>query len=316
MKKFYFLIAALLCHLGVFAQQEQQYTQFMYNKLGLNPAYAGAEDALTFTGIYRNQWMGLEGAPVTQVLNVNAPLLNRRLGLGLNISHHTIGILERWTINASYAYRVRMGRGNLGIGVQGSARFVGMDYNDPRLKATQDITTDGGIPVGDQSRVVPNFGAGLYYDTPHFYFGLSAPRLITNDIDFNSIDGIVARESEHVFMMTGLILDVNDLIQLNPQVLIKYSPDVPLDADVNLSFIFAGRYTAGVTYRSGGSVDSFGESIDLLLAAKLSEHWLFGVSYDVGLTELRDYHNGSMEGVLRYSLGQDQGNDIINPRFF
>ena len=99
---------------SVFAQQEQQYTQFMYNKLGYNPAYAGSNNTACITGLYRNQWLGIEGAPQTQLLSFNAPIMNQRVGVGLNLNRHTIGITERWTVDGAYAYRLKMGRGFLG----------------------------------------------------------------------------------------------------------------------------------------------------------------------------------------------------------
>ena len=317
MKKFIataiFSLAVLFC----FAQQEQQYTQFFYNKLSLNPGYAGSYDAGCLTGIYRNQWIGLEGAPKTIALSFDTPLLNKRVGAGLNINNHTIGIQQRLTIDGVYAYRVRLGQGTLGIGVQGSIRYIANDYSDDRLKATESISSDGGIPVGEQSKYVPNFGAGLYYSTPKFYIGVSAPRFLNNNIDFNDLNGeVLSREVDHLYVMAGLLIKISDKADLQPQVLLKNASDSPFDADLNLNLIFNKKYTIGATYRTGGDTGSFGESIDLLASAYLTDHFMFGLSYDITLSDLKDYNNGSIEAVLRYCFGKSEGEDIINPRFF
>ncbi len=318
MKKLIFT-TLLFCGLStlLLGQQEQHYTQFMYNKLALNPGYAGSHDAACFTGIYRSQWIGLEGAPETQILSFDMPLLNKRVGVGMNIVRNTIGISEKWTIDGIYTYRVRLGRGTLGLGVQASVRYFGMDFTDSRLRATQAISSDGGIPVGAQNKYVPNFGAGLYYSTEKYYIGLSAPRFLQNNIDFNNLSGVLGREVPHLYLMTGILWQINQTTKLQPQLLLKYVDNTPFDIDVNVNAIFMDRYTVGVTYRAGGSSEvGFGESIDFLVAAQLNKQFLLGFSYDITLSEIKDYNSGSIEAVVRYCLDAAEGEEIINPRFF
>ena len=114
MRKFLFIIINVLTSLASFGQQEQQYTQFMYNKLGYNPAVAGSHELVCLTGIIRSQWLGLEGAPNTQVLSFDMPILNQRVGIGANITRNTIGISEKITIDGVYSYRFRLATGTLG----------------------------------------------------------------------------------------------------------------------------------------------------------------------------------------------------------
>lgn len=306
-----------LCIVGIsYGQQEQQYTQFMYNKLGYNPAYAGSNPSACITGIYRNQWLGIEGAPQTQALSFNAPLFNQRVGVGINLNRNTIGISERWTLDGAYAYRVPMGRGSLGLGLQGSVRYLSNNYNDPRLESNIPIALDGSIPVGVQNKYIPNFGVGVYYNTERFYLGLSLPRILLNNIDFNDLSGEIGKEVRHAFFMAGLRIPINDNVAFQPQVLLKYAESSPFDADINASLIFSNRFTAGLTYRVGGSSQSAGESIDLLLAGQLNDNILIGLSYDITLSELRESTSGSIELVLRYCLGNSEGEDFVNPRFF
>ncbi len=317
MKKINTILICTFFAVAAFAQQEQQYTQFVYNKLSLNPGYAGSHDGACLTGFYRNQWMGLEGSPETMGLSFDMPLLSKRIGVGLNLVRNTIGITERWTLDGIYSYRIPMGRGTLAIGVQGSVRYFGNDYGDSRLLATQPIEIDGAIPEGEHNKYIPNFGAGLYYSSERFYFGVSAPRFLLNNIDFNSANGLAnGKEVIHLYGMVGVIFNLNETIKFQPQALFKYADNSPFDTDINASFIFNNKFTAGLTYRTGGSQASAGESIDLLLAAHFTPQFLLGVSYDFTLSDLKEYNNGSIEIVLRYCFSSAEGKDIINPRFF
>ncbi|HHS95010.1 MAG TPA: type IX secretion system membrane protein PorP/SprF [Phaeodactylibacter sp.] len=317
MKKIGSILLLSFMTVVAFAQQEQQYTQFIYNKLSLNPGYAGSHDSPCLTGFYRNQWMGLEGAPKTMGLSFDMPMLNKRIGVGMNLARNTIGITERWTLDGVYAYRIPLGHGTMSIGVQGSIRYHGNDYSDSRLTSTQPISIDGSIPTGEQKKYLPNFGAGLYYSSDKFYFGFSVPRVLLNNIDFNSIDGVVrSKEAVHLYGMVGLIMKMNERVKFQPQLLLKYADNSPFDFELNTSFIFNDMYTAGLTYRAGGGKDSFGESLDLLLSARFTPQFLFGLSYDITLSDLKTYNSGSIEAVLRYCFGSAEGEDIVNPRFF
>lgn len=317
MKKMLFSLVGLLAFAWVQAQQEQQYTQFMYNKLAINPGYAGSKDATCLTGVIRSQWLGLEGAPQTQMVSFNMPLLNKRVGVGLNLVRHSISIYKRFTGEATYSYRIRLGRGTLGIGVQGSIRGISADYGDDRLASAQPLALDNSIPSTVQNKMVGNFGAGAYFNTPKYYVGFSAPRLLRNNIDFNDLGGVLAQEIPHLAIMGGILFDLNENLDIQPQLLIKYVDSAPLDADLNVSFIFKKLYMGGITYRTGGSsLSGAGESIDVMLGAHIIRDLFFGASYDITLSDLKNYSSGSVEGVLRYCFGTPEGEEIINPRFF
>lgn len=305
------------------AQQEQQYTQFMYNKLAYNPAYAGSMGMICATGIVRSQWLGLEGAPTTQVLSFDASLYERRIGMGLNLVRNSIGIADRYDLDAAYAYHLPVGEGFLGFGIQGTARLLQANFNDSRLIATQAIGTDASIPMSMETKLLPNFGFGVYYNDDRLYVGLSAPRLIENNIDFSQESAIVSREVRHLYFMGGYRFKLSESVEFNPQVLIKYADNVPLDVDVNLSAILSDRYVLGGTFRVGGSTGGGPiESVDILFSAQIMENLIFGVSYDITVSELKSYNSGSIEGVVRYcfkgvELGRRSENEEFkNPRFF
>ena len=314
------LLTTLICSfLAVVAmgQQEQHYTQFMYNNLSYNPAYAGSNESACLTGIIRSQWAGLNGAPKTQVLSFNMPIRNQRVGIGANITRNTVGISERLTIDGAYSYRIRTATGMLGLGVMASIRYMSNDYTDPDLISTIPTGLDGAIPAGTRSKYVPNFGAGAYYTNERLYIGLSIPRFFNNNIDFNEVGTTLSTEEIHAYLMVGYLFEVSDNVDFNPQILMKYANNAPFDADLNASLIFNKKYVAGLTYRLGGSTQTgIGESIDLMIGAQISNNVLFGLSYDMTLSEIKDYSNGSIEGLIRYCFGNSEGEDIVNPRFF
>jgi len=318
MKNIYALFLFLFC--GIFAlnaQQEAQNTQFFYFKQGYNPAYAGSREAFCMSAIYRQQWIGIEGAPQSQILTFSVPMFNQRVGVGANVRRTAVGINESITVDGVYSYRVRMGRGSLGIGLQGSLRSLRNNFQDSRLQSTQPLSADNGIPSASQQKLLFNVGAGLYYSTESFYFGVSAPRFLQNDIDFESADAIISREASHYYIMGGGTITLNDNLRLRPQALIKYVQNAPLDADLNLSLIIMDRYVFGGTYRLGGSTErGGGESIDILMGMQITPNVLFGISYDITLSELRDYNTGSVEATIQYCAGKSEGDEYINPRFF
>ncbi len=308
------MMAALLA----FGQQEDQFTQFMHYKLGYNPAYAGSTGGTRVTAMARNQWIGLDGAPQSQLITFNmAALDSKKLGIGASLMRNTIGVTDRYTLEGDYAYRFLLGNGYLGIGLSASIRMIRVNFDE--VRATQPKDTDSAIPVGFQSRYVPNFGAGIYYNTENFYFGFSAPRLLENSIDLASAGGVLSKEVSHFYGMTGFVIPIkDDEIKMQPHLLLKYVAGAPFDADFNLSVTFMNKITTGASYRIGGSKSNpLGESVSLLFSAQVSKSVLFGLSYDYTLTGLRSYNSGSVEGFVHYIIGgEEEGAIFENPRFF
>ena len=299
------------------AQQDEQFTQFMYHKLGFNPAYAGMQETPTFTALVRQQWLGLEGAPQSQLLTFNMPLTASGIGLGANVSRHSIGATERLTADISYCYRFNLGRGGrMGIGLSSSVRMLRINFDE--TESTQPRDGDPAIPAGMQSKMVPNFGAGIYYSNQTFYVGFSAPRLLTNNIDFAEEGTVISREVPHYYLMGGILVRLGGKVQMQAQAFLKNVGGAPFDADINLNFIFSETVYSGVSYRLGGSSSTgVGEAGSLLLGMQFSDRFMFGLSYDMTLSELRSYSSGSMEVVVRYGIGgRSRGDEILSPRFF
>ncbi len=317
MKNFSKLMVAvfMLISMNNYAQQDAQYTQWMFNKLSLNPGYAIANDHACASALHRSQWVGLEGAPISQSLNVRIPFQGKNIGVGLSINHDQIGPTNSWQFNGIYAYRFNFDNDHkLGVGLQGSLRNYRIKYSE--TEALQ--VGDGSLPTTDESRMIPNFGVGLYYYTPKYYIGISAPKLLEGDLSFFNNGGNnsdFSREEVHGFLMAGVVFDLNSAVKLKPSLLFKYVKDAPFDADIHASLIFYDTFWAGLTYRLGGIGNSVGESLDMVLQLQLSRAIRLGFAYDFTLSKVRDYSDGTFEVVLDYCL--NPGHDrLTNPRFF
>lgn len=297
------------------AQQDEQYTQFMYNKLRYNPAFAGSDGQPALGILARNQWVGIPGSPSSQIINYDMPLASDRAGVGINLMRNSIGFTNKITADFAYAYRQEWLHGYFAVGLSASIRHLSTDFS----QANPVEGDDPGIPGNMQSKVVPNFGAGIYYHSETFYIGLSAPRLLKTNIDLSNDGGIISREVQHYYLMGGVVIG-DQGVKVFPQALLKYTPDGPFDADLSLSFIFLERLIIGGGYRVGGSRHmSVGESVDVLLSFYATEALLIGLAYDITLSELKGQTDGSLEATLRFSLGGDQSKvnrTIRDPRYF
>ncbi|WP_026231671.1 PorP/SprF family type IX secretion system membrane protein [Neolewinella persica] len=313
MRNFTRILTFLLLTSGaLWAQQDAQYTQFMYNKLGFNPAFAGAVESTNFQVAARQQWLGLDDAPTSQVATFNTPLTSAGTGVAARFSRVTIGLEQQYNIEGSYAYRFALGRGTrLGLGISASARYFNIEYG--RATPTQGGGVDTAIPGATESRVTPNFGAGLYIDGPAYYVGISVPRLLESDIDLGAEEGIISREARHFYFMGGVKLQLSEKLALEPQFLAKYVAGAPFDADVNLTAHLGQNLFTGVSYRLGGN--GGGESASVLAGLYLSENLSMCMAYDLGLSDLKGAQNGSIELVVGYSLGgRSNGSQVVDPR--
>jgi type IX secretion system PorP/SprF family membrane protein len=304
------LTLALCIPLALRAQQEPQYTQFMFNKLNYNPGYAGSFVSPTLTAIYRGQWFGIDGAPNSQVLSYNQPLLNERLGIGGNLSRFSVGITRAFTIDLVYCYRIPMRRGHLGIGLQPSVRNFWQNWNDERLYSATPPTIDVSIPTGMRSKWLVNFGFGVYYANNErgWYVGAAVPRFLQNNIDFSEFGADLSREERHFNAMGGLTLRPNDDLEIIPQVLLRYVPNAPFGAELNAMAGLKRKFYGGLTYRAGG--ERYGESADVLAGIQATKNLFLCLSYDIGLTRLHRLSNGTLEATVRWWINPPEGTII------
>lgn len=317
MKKLIFSLAILVAAgVSLKAQQEGHFTQFMYNKLYLNPAYAGARGVPSIMAIYRSQWVGFEGAPQSILASYNGPFLSNRVGVGATIAHMKIGLQRDFRATLSYSYdMVAQDEFSLRLGLSGSLRSLGFAFNDAKPAQTGDLSVEN-QRIND---FYGNVGAGVYGTImEHYYFGLSVPHLYSNAIGLvNGNANTLAKESQHFYGMAGAIIPLSEDINLMPAVLLKYVKNAPFNADLNVNLDIRRKFTAGISYRLGG--DGSGDSVDLLAFWQATPQLGIGGAYDFTLSNLKDYSAGSFELLLQYDLRQAKGSGkkkMSNPRFF
>ena len=312
MKRIFFLLS-ICCILGTLqAQQDHQYTQFMYNKLFLNPAYAGARGVPNVTAIYRNQWIGFDGAPQSALISVNTPFITPRVGMGVTVSTEQIGLQRDFYGALVYSYDLlAKDEISLRMGIQGSFRNVGFDFSE----ADPNDVFDNSLNDMRTTETSGNVGAGLYATfVDQFYLGFSAPHIYSNVIGINPDPNVVtAEEALHLYGMAGAILPIGEDINLMPAVLTKYVKNAPFDVELNVNLDIKETITAGVSYRLGGNGP--GESLSLLAYWQIAPQFGLGASYDFPLTDVKDFSAGSIEALVSVDLKKTK-KKMSNPRFF
>jgi type IX secretion system PorP/SprF family membrane protein len=284
------------------AQQKMQFTQYMFNGLVINPAYAGADEALSLTFIHRSQWAGVENAPQTQTLSAHTLFKRKHFGLGLTIVNDKIGVHKNLSILSNYAYHLRTGKKSaLSFGLQAGMNNQKSDYtslltagnNDPKLYN----------PVLTETFF--NFGAGVYFRSERFHAGISVPELIPKSFSVN--DTITISMSEMtIFTFLKYRFALSDNADLEPGALIKYFEGVPLSFDANLNVIWRKVLTTGLSYRQK-------ESVDFLFKAQITSQLQLGYSYDHAIGEIARLSNGSHEAMVQYLFKYSQ-KKLTSPR--
>lgn len=284
------------------AQQNMGYTQFAWDPLVVNPAYAGSKESLSSRLFYRNQWAGFEGAPKTQSLSVHSPLHYGDFGAGLTVMHDELGVTDQISAAASFAYHMKMSEGKLAFGLNAEYRSFNVKWS--ALNPQEEL--DEFLPVSDIMSAAPNFGFGMYYYTSRFYGGLSIPWLLEPSIDMGQ-DVAGLDISRHVYLMSGYVFDISPQVKLKPAAMIRVVQNAPIQADVNLSALFNETIWAGASYR-------FGDSGDLMLQYHINKQFTVGYAYDFTFSKIQN-HSGSHEIFLGFDL-QKKSDGYNHPRFF
>lgn len=273
------------------AQQYPVFSQYYFNELVINPAYAGSHVQLSATAMYRNQWVNFAGAPKTYNFSTHTSLLKNRIGVGLMVNHDEIGSYRNNHVYGYYAYKIHMEDATFSMGLQAGFNLLGADFSALDLQNPDDISFNS-----FSSQFKPNFGAGVYYNKRNYFLGFSVPFILNNKVagsfqDFAS----EIREARYYFIRGGAILplDRNERVKINPSVLVRAQEGQPLSFDLNGSVIFYDIFSVGGSYRLGDSFISF---IDL----KISEKIHFGYSYDWTSSNLNVFSNGTHEFMINF----------------
>jgi len=239
-KKLLVLVIPLLS-LTSWAQQDAQYTQYMYNTQGINPAYAGTRGQLSLAALYRNQWVGVDGAPESATLNAQAPIGESGIGLGLSIVTDKVGPTQETAFDIDFSYTIPLNlAADLSFGLKASGHLLDIRFSELNSYNPDDALLQNDI----DNRFSPNIGVGLYYHTDQFYFGLSVPRMLETE-HFDSSSLATATERVHWYLITGYVYEANPNLKIKPALLTKAVKGAPLQVDMSLNFILHDRFVLG-----------------------------------------------------------------------
>ena len=308
MKNRFFIILLGLFAFSSYAQQDAQFTQYMYNTININPAYAGSRGVLSVFGLHRTQWVGLDGAPTTNSFSINTPVNNSNVGLGLSVINDRIGPSDESSISADVSYSIKTSETfKLSFGVKGTANLLNIDFS----KVSKYNPYDNLGQYNIDNKFSPNVGAGIYYHSNKTYVGFSVPNFLETEHynkSSSSPSTSVASERMHYHFIAGHVFDLNETIKFKPAVLTKLVQGTPLQVDASANFLFNEKFVLGAAYR-------WDAAASLLAGFQVSKSWFIGYSYDLETTKLANYNSGSHEIFLRFELFNNIEN-IVSPRFF
>lgn len=308
LKKTILGLLLVLGSLTISAQQAPLFTHYMDNTLEVNPAYAGSREDLTVMALYRSQWSGFKGAPVTQTITAHAPLENEHIGLGLSLLNDNIGPSNSTSLFVDFAYIIKLTeKSKLAFGLSAGGNLYQASLNSLQLDQQSDPVFLSNI----NNVITPNFGFGAYYSRERFYAGISVPGLLQNSYSVIPQDNgtnLVGKEQRHYFLITGMLINLSDNLDLKPTTLVKLTPNAPIQDDITASFIIMKKLLLGVMFRTG---DAIGGLVGFNFTNQLYLGYSFDWSYGI-----QTYNQGSHEIVLRYDFLFFKKQQIHSPRNF
>lgn len=286
-----------------YSQQDAQYTQYMYNTINVNPAYAGSRGVLSVFGLHRTQWVGLDGAPTTNAFSINSPINNSNLGVGLSFVNDRIGPTVENTISADLSYTIKTSESyKLSFGIKGTANLFNLDVNKLKVQNQGDP-----LLQNLNNNFSPNVGAGVYFHSDKSYVGLSVPNFFeTKRYDDNDI--AVYKERMNLYLIGGYVFDLSSNLKFKPAFLGKVVEGAPLQLDLSGNFLINEKFVLGAAWRWSAAVSA-------MAGFQVSDGLYIGYGYDLETTKLANYNSGSHEIFLRFELFKRQDR-IVSPRFF
>ena len=297
--------ACLFESLKIQAQQDPQYTQYMYNTMSVNPAYVGSRGHATIIALGRTQWVGFDGAPDTQTLSYDTPIGYNGLGLGFNLVNDKIGPSHETYLDGNVSYTIETGEeGNLAFGLKLGGRLLNIDWSVGNINGG----TDSAFEQNIVNKFLPTVGAGVYYHEPDWYIGLSVPNFLSQEhYDQDNPIGEAAIERLHFFLIAGYVFNVSEGVKFKPAALLKAVSGAPLSLDLSANVMFEEKFTLGLAWR-------WGDSIAALLGLQASDALYFGYAYDLTTSSYNIANSGTHEVMLRYEIFRQER--MKSPRFF
>jgi len=306
MKRTVIILLITMLGFGAFAQQDALFSQYMFNKLIINPAYAGSRDGLSMTLVGRRQWVGIDGGPQTLTFSIQSPLRNDRIGLGFYCYTDALGPFQASGAIGTFAYRIKLGNGDLAFGIQAGIKHTSYD----RSKMTVPDDNDALLNAQFSKQTIPDANFGIYYHTDRFYAGVSSKHLFEQEygyIEKSADESVYGTLFRHFYGMAGVAIPLSDRLVFRPSTLIKYTQNAPVQADINASFLISDVLWLGVSYRTQRAVVFIAEVV-------IAERLRIGYSYDMYLNEIQQHNQGSHEVVLEYNLPHKKR--MLTPRYF
>lgn len=278
----------------MYAQHDNLYSQYMFNGLLINPAYAGSNGVLSATVVNRNQWVGFDGAPRISTFSLHTPLKNKKVNIGITFTNDQFGITTQNVITAVYAYRLFFKKSSLSFGLQAGLNFIKNNWNN-----IQTTTPGDAVFTGQYSQQnVPQTGFGIYYKSQKFYAGLSSPDILSF--------GISNMVYKSALLTAGYLFSLSENIKLKPSVLVKYIKNSPFEIDLN-AIIYFKVLGIGYSYRTN-------DAMVFLATVNINKQFSAGYSYDLTTSKLATYVRGSHEIMLKYEFGYKVNPQ--SPRYF
>ncbi len=278
------------------AQQEPQYTQYMYNIGSFNPAYVGSVESAEFSGLYRAQWVDIPGAPRNIRFGANIPFSNEKMGLGFNVVSDVLGPSTQTFIDVAYSYQIKMSNDSwLSFGIDAGGSILDLDFSKGNFQ------NPGEPLIGGQNfnEFYPVVGAGLFMYGEQWYAGLSIPNFLTLGIYEAELESVVDNDLQYNFI-TGYIFNISDRTKFKPAVLLNYLPGIPINFNLSANFLFLDALTLGANYRINNSISG-------VAGLQVSNSIFFGYSYDYSTNGLGEFGGASHEAIVKFYLGRGDG---------
>lgn len=309
MTRLLFLIPLILIlSIDITAQQDPMYSQYAFNGMVINPAYAGSGEVLSASLLYRNQWVNVPGAPKNGLIAIDGPLRNERVGLGFLTEFDKIGVTSHTGISGIYSFKIKFVKSSLSFGLQGGVGFNNSLFTS--VKYSEQTNVDQAF-INNIRDVIPNFGFGLYYNADRFFAGFSIPQIAGKSLQkliYGNYEMAHLDLANHYFVSSGYRFDLSPDVSLKPSVLLKYVNGAPMEMDINGVATFYDLVALGFSYRSMASMN-------ILAQARITNQLYVGYAYEYATTDLNTFSSGSHEIMLQYHFDFSTAK-IVTPRFF
>ena len=301
--KFNIIAIILLCSYTAIGQQLPQFTQYMYNTISINPAYAGSRETLSLVGLHRSQWVGLDGGPTTQTFSIHSPMRNDKVGLGFSFINDELGFQNFTYMYADFSYTIQTGANSeLAFGLKGGFTSYSIDQE------LRDAEPNDPAIYGIDDRWGPNLGAGLFWHSDKWYMGYSMPRILNTD--YHGEDDHEALERVSHYITGGYVFDLNASTKFNPAFMVKATIGAPLSFDITGNFLFNEKFWLGAGYRFNESAGALGGLVDFQVTPQLR----LGYTYEHPISDIRPYSGGTHEILIMFEVLNSKR--IKSPRYF